>query len=229
MTNSPSHPQHEFPLAAPDEADASIVAAHRLFAQQRFGEAVMVFKRYPAHPIARYLIGEAYERAPEFKDHRYLAPLHYYGAVNDVPDMAAFRLGWCYSNGIGVATSKKIAAHWYITAGHAGVIGGYFNAAQMLWTGVGDLDQDRITAHAWILVAATLEDKDAADLGAYWYSVLERAEQGEAYQRALSLYAERELWGALFQSALTGLSHSHDNAAASKQMLKRVISRISSK
>lgn len=184
-------------LSSLTDSDREIATAHRLFDQGRFVEAAAVFKRYPQDPIARYLLGEAYERAPEYENCRHLAPLHYFGAVHDVPDFSAIRLAICYDRGLGVEESKSAAVHWYRIAGHSGVLSGYANAAALLWKGGGDLDRDRITAYACLFVASVLKDQGAEATLERCFAALTPEEEEEGYDRALTLMGERNLWRAL--------------------------------
>lgn len=126
---SPSSSEGSSSGASRIDSRTEIYAAHGLFEQGRFVDAVKIFKRHPQHPIARYLLGEAYERAPEYRNQRHLAPLHYIGAVDELPDLAAPRLACCYANGVGVAKSSRHALYWYLIGGHSGAVGGYINAA----------------------------------------------------------------------------------------------------
>lgn len=211
------------------EPDRQIAAAHRLFDQQRFIEAASVFKKHPTHPISRYLLGEAYERAPEFSDKRFLALPHYLGAADEVPDFAAVRIGWCYASGLGVVKSARLAVHWYLIAGHTGVLAAYVHAAHILWVGSKHLERDRLTAYAWMFIASTLGDKDASEKLPDWFSQLTPAEEKKAYELALYLYAERDLWRSLEGMGAPGLYSDDPKAVAARQDSAQAIQRARSR
>lgn len=209
--------------------DSQIVAAHRLFDQRRFIEAASVFKKHPTHPISRYLLGEAYERAPEFSDKRFLALPHYLGAADEVPDFAAVRIGWCYASGLGVVKSARLAVHWYLIAGHTGVLAAYVHAAHMLWFGSKHLERDRLSAYAWMFIAASLGEKDAYEQLPGWLSALTPAEENEAYELALSLCAERELWRSLEGTEAPGIYSEDPKAVAARKEAMRAIEQARSR
>lgn len=190
---------------ASQDAGDEICAAHRLFDQGRFTEAVEVFKRYPQHPIARYLLGEAYERAPEYESRRYLALIHYFAAVDELPDWAAIRLANCYANGLGVVKSKSMAVHWYLIAGHSGDVTGYINAASLLWKGGGDLHQNRVTAYAYMFAAGALNDKEASNACLRMIASLTSEEEEHGYAEALIVMGQRNVWRTLYEVERPGV------------------------
>ena len=205
--------------------DDQITSAHRLFAEQRFVEAAAVFKKHPMHPISRYLLGEAYERAPEFSDKRFLALPHYVGAADEVPDFAAIRIAWCYSSGMGVVRSARMAVHWYLIAGHAGVVTGYFNAAHALWVGSTYLKQDRVTAYAWMLIAARLDDKEASEQLAAWSLDLTQAEKARVGNLSTQLFAQRESWRALQEVGTPGVYSQDESVVAARSEAYKAVQR----
>jgi len=103
-------------------------------------------------------------------------------------------LARCYATGLGVAKSNSLAAHWYLIAGHAGIIGGYVNASSLLWSGCGDLQQDRSSAYAYMFVAAALDDKEAYDACLRMIVQLAHDQQERGYAQALTIMGQRNLW-----------------------------------
>jgi hypothetical protein len=185
-------------------------------AEGQFEEAEEVIRAHLPHPVAIYLLGELYERAPYYADRRYMGLVHYLASAELVPDMAAPQIARCYSQGLGTVKSWRHSAHWNVISGHCGSAQCYYNAALNYWQS-DDSQWNKAHAYALMMVASVYDDKLALDAAAHFRLHMDDQTKDLGDELADQYLGGRELWRALAEeSGSNGFIHSPEGLEAYK-------------
>jgi TPR repeat protein len=187
-----------------------------LMNQGDFEQAEQIIRGYLPHPVAIYLLGELYERAPCYADRRYMGLIHYLASAEVVPDMAAPQIARCYSRGIGSVKSWRHAAHWNLISGHCGSAKCYYNAALNYWKAE-ESQWNKAHAYALMMVASVYQDELALDAAAHFWAHLDDETKALGDELTEDYLGGRELWRALAEeSGSKGFIHSPEGEEAYK-------------